>query len=1069
MELSYLLRGAKINTGSAQGKERVYFTCHPDDFEKYFDSICMDIFKTQSCAIYFSTDISNQRKDADIDIDLGQMQLFVIPITAKFLREDCKARNVDLEFAKEHHIPILPLMQEFGLESEFNRICGELQYLEKHQSDITAIPYDKKLEKYLKAVLLGDELAAKVRAAFDAYIFLSYRKKDRRYAQELMRLIHKNDFCRDIAIWYDEFLTPGENFNTAIREAMDKSKLFALAVTPNLINEENYVMTTEYPAARDMGMTILPAEMVPTDIAELKKKYNGIPDTVDSRSDEALSFELSKVFYEQVEKLARAENDNDPRHLFFIGLAYLSGIDVEVDREYAMRLLKRAADMEYLPAMEKMADIYYSGGIVQYDLAKTIAWQEKIVDAYIKKEGTKHPDSVKAMQRLALYYNRIGQNSKAAHLIESILKTEIEVNGKESPDALEAMSNLMYFYLGTEMLGKNQNRLLRLALKALELSINAFGREDPRTLPVMYNVALCYTWMDRKNKALDIFETILNIEKQHLEEDDPQILTLMNCIASCWSDAGLHEKAIQISERIVEIRTRVLGEGHPDTINEMRNLSSYYNKSGRKDESQELLDEAMRKGGAVELGLFLDSILEDFDHSFSEDIDFEFFEKCYGISEEDFKYPMELTLSGCNYLMGSGVEQDFEYALTQLTEAAELNYLPAMELVAQIYGGEIVNGFDYDAAIEWQTRVVSQYISDYGETHNDTLEAIRKLEEYCRSAKRTAEAIDACGKLLEIQMRIFGEKNEETRSTADRLQEYSGPAESPIEAIEVRGRILEIQKRIFGKMHMQTLVSIVRLEKYYSRMSADKVKNAEICEKIFQTEKLVLGYDHPKTLAFMSNLASCYNDIGRNTEAIEICEKAVDGQKSVLGSNHRDTLSSMFGLATFYSSANQTEKAIEICETVVDMRKLTLGKTSIMTIASMLALAGYYNDAGQISRSIEICEEIFDTQQEALGDDRALALPYTDNLAYYYARSGRMDEAIEFYEKIVSCKKRMLNEGHPNTVMALQSLAHCYDTTGQREKEIALYEDLLIIQKKVLGKDHPDVIKTQNKINQLKC
>ena len=51
-----------------------------------------------------------------------------------------------------------------------------------------------------------------------------------------MRLIHKNEFCRDIAIWYDEFLTPGENFNDAIKEALQKSGLFVLTVTPNLVN-----------------------------------------------------------------------------------------------------------------------------------------------------------------------------------------------------------------------------------------------------------------------------------------------------------------------------------------------------------------------------------------------------------------------------------------------------------------------------------------------------------------------------------------------------------------------------------------------------------------------------------------------------------------------------------------------------------------------------------------------------------------------------------------------------------------------------------------------------------------
>ena len=84
--------------------------------------------------------------------------------------------------------------------------------------------------------------------------------------QELMRLIHKDDFCRDVAIWYDEFLTPGESFNDVIADAMKKSDLFALTVTPDLVNEKNYVMTEEYPKARENGKKVLPAVLKkPTD------------------------------------------------------------------------------------------------------------------------------------------------------------------------------------------------------------------------------------------------------------------------------------------------------------------------------------------------------------------------------------------------------------------------------------------------------------------------------------------------------------------------------------------------------------------------------------------------------------------------------------------------------------------------------------------------------------------------------------------------------------------------------------------------------------------------------------
>ncbi len=154
----------------------------------------------------------------------------------------------------------------------FSRGFGDLQYLDPKETDETRFRFDEVLETYVRSVLVSSELAEEVRAAFDAYIFLSYRKKDRRKAQELMRLIHCDPLCRDIAIWYDEFLTPGEDFNQAIGEMLEQNDMVALVVTPNLVNEINYVMTTEYPAVRKHRKLVMPVEMEKTD----RKKAGGV-------------------------------------------------------------------------------------------------------------------------------------------------------------------------------------------------------------------------------------------------------------------------------------------------------------------------------------------------------------------------------------------------------------------------------------------------------------------------------------------------------------------------------------------------------------------------------------------------------------------------------------------------------------------------------------------------------------------------------------------------------------------------------------------------------------------------
>lgn len=305
---------------SPQGKPRVFFCCHPDDFADCFTRTADRILKEQDCAIWYREPTC---RDAVPFSDLEQMQLFVMPVTTKLLTTQNRAIDLEFPFAIRQHIPVLPLMQEPGLEQLFNRRCGELQYLDEQAQEPTMLRFDDKLRRYLNDILIGEELAEKIRAAFDGYIFLSYRKKDRQYVTELMRKIHQNDFAKDIAIWYDEYLVPGENFNVSIAEALRKSELFTMLVTPNLANEPNYVSTTEYPEAVKAGKPILPVEAASTDQKTLRTRFQQLPPCV-SIADEK---ELSAALMRSLRRMGKAENDGDPMHQYLIGLAYLNGID----------------------------------------------------------------------------------------------------------------------------------------------------------------------------------------------------------------------------------------------------------------------------------------------------------------------------------------------------------------------------------------------------------------------------------------------------------------------------------------------------------------------------------------------------------------------------------------------------------------------------------------------------------------------------------------------------------------------------------------------------------------------
>jgi len=428
------LRVKTRGNSSPNGKSRVYFCCHPDDFAIHFEEISSDILANQNCAVYYKQDPAD-KTDEELEFDLKQMNLVVFPVTNSLLTGESEALRVDFPIAKDCNIPILPIVCEPGLDPLFAEKIGELQYLQKFEVDPTAIPYDDKLRDFLSAIILGGELAEKIRDAFDAYIFLSYRKKDRRYAQKLMELIHENEFCHDVAIWYDEYLTPGENFNELIAQALEKSELFVLAVTPNLVNEINYVMNIEYPMARDGSKPVLPVEMVDTDKDELKRSYEGIPDPISSQETET----LKAILLQRLDQI-KVSGKNDSRHRFFIGLAYLQGIDVEKNPIRALSMISEAAEAGLPEAIEKLVSMYSYGDGVTQDYKNALRWQERLTTRFagIAEESRSDSDMMAyLLQRIKLaelayeieLFDKAAQSFENAYEISKALLLGVQDEG----------------------------------------------------------------------------------------------------------------------------------------------------------------------------------------------------------------------------------------------------------------------------------------------------------------------------------------------------------------------------------------------------------------------------------------------------------------------------------------------------------------------------------------------------------------------------------------------------------------------------------------------------------------
>lgn len=359
------------NGGDLQGKQFVYIAGGEKAIELYTTgkhefNVVDRILQKANCAVALGEKLLSED-------EIAQFQMMVILVTSELLEDEGVIGIITA--AQELSIPILPLMLESGLESSFNMVFESLQCLYPFSCDCTQSPFDEKLQDYLNGTLIGDELEKEVRESFDGYIFLSYRKKDRYYARQLMERIHSFDFCRDIAIWYDEAIIPGEDFNESIYQALMKSDIFMLMVTPNILEDGNYVHEKEYPAAVENGKLIFPVEVAATDRDELKK-YDGLTECISFEDTE----KLRDVLYGLVSRMPRKQHTDAAYHTYLMGIAYLYGIDVEVNTERGLSLLYEAIEQGCPQAAGKLAEMYREGKVVENNYGKYLYWLGKKLD-----------------------------------------------------------------------------------------------------------------------------------------------------------------------------------------------------------------------------------------------------------------------------------------------------------------------------------------------------------------------------------------------------------------------------------------------------------------------------------------------------------------------------------------------------------------------------------------------------------------------------------------------------------------------------------------------------------------
>lgn len=580
IDFSYRVRG----DFSPNGLQKVFFSFYPEDKER-MEKIADDILDISNCAAWYHED-SMTADDINLD-DLGmklqEMKLFVVIVSTNYLANDSLAKNWEYRFAMEHHIPVLPIAVESGLEeyfaAEMNRIhegYGDIQLLRSEVTDRTEISYYQKLARDLGAILLENEEVERIKQAFSGKIFLSYRKKDRRYANELMHTIHDIPSLRNVSIWFDEFMSSGEKWSDQIGDALKQSDVFLLLVSPSITEPDNYVIREEYPAARKQDKTIVSVgknedkSKLP-DIEDLRQIFPGLRVLVDGDNADELESVLQEI---------TAETESTPETDYLIGLAFFNGIEMERDTEKAISLIVASARQNFPEAVEKLAEMYWKGDGIAVNYENSILWRKRLVDLYEKKF-----DEIKEPGEMLGYFDALERLATCLYELSSFRDSLLYA--KQLAKLMEKITffsdslDFQHFYARAyDLCGKNCRRLglyddaLAYADKYQKLAKKQY--EQKPSTDNLHNISVACERVGDAYYAVGDFEQTecwylkaLEIDRR-IDEEQKSIASAFTLSASLLVLGDVHircgnyKKADQIYAEAVQLRKRILAAEDTD-------------------------------------------------------------------------------------------------------------------------------------------------------------------------------------------------------------------------------------------------------------------------------------------------------------------------------------------------------------------------------------------------------------------------------------------------------------------------------------------------------------------------
>jgi tetratricopeptide (TPR) repeat protein len=215
---------------------------------------------------------------------------------------------------------------------------------------------------------------------------------------------------------------------------------------------------------------------------------------------------------------------------------------------------------------------------------------EQVVKLKTQVQGPEHPETMDAIDLLALIMRREARYSEAEQLALQTLAVRERLFDREHVETLKSAQIIATLHgdRGNHKLAEEQNRSI------WEVRQRILGSEHLDTLQSAANLSISLWELGKYSEAEKLAREVLTARENALGEESTETLEIADTLGFIVEVQGKYTQAEALKRHILEIRERVLGGDHPDTAGSLHDLAWILHQQGRYLEAGDYYDRAIQ-------------------------------------------------------------------------------------------------------------------------------------------------------------------------------------------------------------------------------------------------------------------------------------------------------------------------------------------------------------------------------------------------------------------------------------------------------------------------------------------